>query len=112
MFNKLLGKNKKVIIPKTKFYSSSFAFPIIIKNLKKSKKLELFKNLKKAKIDFRLVTGGCFTKHEYKKYFNYQIYKNLKNSIFLHENGFFVGNASKNLQHEIKSFVKILNETL
>ncbi len=112
LFNKLLGKNKKVIIPKTKFYSSSFAFPIIIKNLKKSKKLELFKNLKKAKIDFRLITGGCFTKHEYKKYFNYQIYKNLKNSIFLHENGFFVGNASKNLQHEIKSFVKILNETL
>ncbi len=112
LFNKLIGNNKKVIIPKTDYFSSSFAFPIIVKNLTKTKKLQLFKNLKRAKIDFRLVTGGCFTKHDYHKYFNYKIYKNLKNSNFLHNNGFFVGNASKDLSSGIKSLAKILEKTL
>lgn len=112
LFNKLIGNNKKVIIPKTDYFSSSFAFPIIVKNLTKTKKIQLFKNLKRAKIDFRLVTGGCFTKHDYQKYFNYKIYKNLKNSNFLHNNGFFVGNASKDLSSGIKSLAKILEKTL
>ena len=110
LFNKLIGNNKKVIIPKTDYFSSSFAFPIIVKNLTKTKKIQLFKNLKRAKIDFRLVTGGCFTKHDYQKYFNYKIYKNLKNSNFLHNNGFFVGNASKDLSSGIKSLAKILEK--
>jgi len=112
LFNKLIGNNQKVIIPKTDYFSSSFAFPIIVKNLTKTKKIELFKNLKRAKIDFRLVTGGCFTKHDYQKYFDYKIYKNLKNSNFLHNNGFFVGNASKDLSSGIKSLAKILEKTL
>ena len=112
LFNKLLSKNNKIIIPKTKFYSSSFAFPIIIKKLTKSQKHNLFKKLKRAKIDFRLVTGGCFTKHRYQKYFKYKIYKNLKNSNYLHDNGFFVGNASKDLSSGIKSLAKILDKEL
>lgn len=112
LFNKLIGNNKKVIIPKTDYFSSSFAFPIIVKNLTKTKKIQLFKNLKKSKIDFRLVTGGCFTKHDYQKYFKYKIYKSLKNSNLLHNNGFFVGNASKDLSLGIKSLAKILEKTL
>jgi CDP-6-deoxy-D-xylo-4-hexulose-3-dehydrase len=112
LFNKLFEKNQNIIIPNTKYQSSSFAFPIIVKNFNKLKKLKLFNNLKKANIDFRLITGGCFTKHDYKKHFNYTVFKNLKNSLYLHNNGFFVGNASKDLSKEIKKLSQVLNNTL
>lgn len=109
LFNKLFKGNSNIIIPKTNYKSSSFAFPIIVKNLNKFKKLKLFNNLKKSKIDFRLITGGCFTKHDYKKYFNYTVFKSLKNSNYLHENGFFVGNASKDLSKQLRKLAQILN---
>ena len=111
-FNKLFKNNKKIIIPNTNFQSSSFAFPIIIKKIDKAKKLKLFANLKKENIDFRLITGGCFTKHNYKKYFDYKVFKNLNNSNFLHNNGFFVGNASKDLSIQLKKLSQVLHKTL
>ncbi len=111
-FNKLFKNNKKIIIPNTNFQSSSFAFPIIVKKIDKAKKLKLFANLKKENIDFRLITGGCFTKHNYKKYFDYKVFKNLNNSNFLHNNGFFVGNASKDLSIQLKKLSEVLHKTL
>ena len=40
------------------------------------------------------------------KYFDYEIHKNLRNSDYLHENGFFVGNS----QVDLKNKIKYLNE--
>ena len=56
---------------------------------------------KKNNINFRLITGGCFTEHPYKNYFNYEIYKNVNNAKKAHKDGFFVGNASRDLTKEI-----------
>ena len=109
LFNKLFKNDERFIIQKSKYFSSSFSFPIIFKKkVSKSYKKIFFNLLKKNNIDFRLITGGCFTEHPYKKYFNYQIYKNLKNSKKAHRDGFFVGNASINLSKEIKKFHNII----
>ncbi len=108
LFQKYFKNNKNFLIPSTNYKSSSFAFPMIIKNKNPNFKLKIFKKLKKNNIDFRLVTGGCFTSQKYAKYFDYKIHDNLKNSELLHNQGFFVGNASKDLSKQIKKLHDVL----
>ena len=109
VFNRYFNDNKNFLIPKTKYESSSFSFPIIITNKSKNFKYRVFRALKKNKIDFRLIAGGCFTSHPYSKYFNYQVYKNLKNAEFLHENGFMIGNSPVDLSSKIKNLFSVLS---
>ena len=74
-------------------YNSSFAFPIILKPKFKHLREAIFKVLKKNRIEFRLIAGGCFTKHPSKKFYNFEIFKNnLKNAELIHHNGFWIGN--------------------
>tara|TARA_B100000787_G_C16168001_1_gene284903 strand:- start:209 stop:1378 length:1170 start_codon:yes stop_codon:yes gene_type:complete len=112
LFQKYFNKDENFIIPKTKYKSSSFAFPMIIKNKDPNFKLKIFKALKKNKIDFRLVTGGCFTNQKYAKLFDYTIFDNLKNSELLHNQGFFVGNASTDLSKQIKKLHDVLSNII
>ena len=109
LFQKYFNNNDNFIIPKTKYKSSSFAFPMIIKNKDPKFKLKIFKELKKNKIDFRLVTGGCFTSQKYAKFFDYTVFENLRNSELLHNQGFFVGNASADLSKQIKKLHDVLS---
>jgi CDP-6-deoxy-D-xylo-4-hexulose-3-dehydrase len=109
IFNKYFKNNKDYLTPSTNYKSSSFAFPIIIRNNSLKFKLKIFNALKRNKIDFRLITGGCFTEHSFAKFFNYKVFRNLKNSEYLHKNGFFVGNASKDLSLQIKKLYQVLS---
>ena len=109
-FNKLFSNQNKYLIPSTSFYSSSFSFPIIIKNTNEKEKLKIFNKLRKSKIDFRLIAGGCFASQEYAKYFNFQIFKSIKNSKKLHKQGFMVGNAPVDLTYQIKKLYSVLSK--
>jgi CDP-6-deoxy-D-xylo-4-hexulose-3-dehydrase len=66
--------------------------------------------MKKNNIQYRLITGGCFTKQPYSKYFNFKIYKNLKNSINIHNNGFTIGNHSRDLTKELMQLKKLFDK--
>ena len=70
-FNKLFKDDQRFIIQKTKYNHSSFCFPMIIKNNSYFFKRKVLKALTVNNIQFRLITGGCFTEHEYTKHFNY-----------------------------------------
>ena len=109
LFQNLFRNDKRFIIQKTNYTTSSFYFPMIFKNKVSQKfKLRFFDLLKKNNINFRLITGGCFTEHPYKKYFNYEIYKNVNNAKKAHNDGFFVGNASRDLTKEINKFFMVI----
>ena len=107
-FNRLFKNHKKFIIQKTKYYNSSFCFPLILKEKSKSLKNKIFKILKRAKIEFRLITGGCFTEHDYSKHFNFVAQDKLPNAKHAHYYGFFVGNSSIDLKKQISSLHKVL----
>ena len=109
LFNKLFSGQNKYLIPDTSFYSSSFSFPIIIKNTNEQEKKKIFKELRKNNIDFRLIAGGCFASQDYAKYFNYTIFRNIKTSQKLHMQGFMVGNAPVDLSSQIEKLYKILS---
>ncbi|MDC2969406.1 DegT/DnrJ/EryC1/StrS family aminotransferase [Candidatus Pelagibacter sp.] len=107
-FLKLFSKDKRFIIQKLKGYSSSFAFTFIFKKKYLKLKSKILNKLKKAGIEYRLITGGCFLKHPVKKYYKYSVFENLKNTNYIHENGFFVGNHPKSLVNELKYLKKTI----
>jgi CDP-6-deoxy-D-xylo-4-hexulose-3-dehydrase len=110
-FNKLFSKDERFITQKkTKYFHSSFAFPMIFKNSTKAHKKKIYNAMKKNNIQYRLITGGCFTKQPYSKYFNFKIYKNLKNSINIHNNGFTIGNHSRDLTKELMQLKKLFDK--
>ncbi len=89
--------------------SSSFAFTFILKKEYKSEKNKILKKLKDGKIEYRLIAGGSFLRHEVKKYFDYSVLGNTNNANYLHDYGFFVGNHPKPLYKEINFLKKILS---
>jgi len=107
-YQKIFSNNPLLHIQRSVGFNSSFSFVFIFKKKFLKLKKQIFKELKNHNIEYRLITGGCFTKHPVKKYFNYKIHKNLNNSNYIHENGFFLGNAPKDLIEELLKFNKIL----
>ncbi len=108
IFNKLFQKHDKFIIQKTDDYHSSFCFPLVLKKKNKFLKNKVLKILSKLNIQFRLITGGCFTEHKYSKHFNYTTHDKLTNAKHAHYYGFFVGNSSINLSKQINFLYKAL----
>jgi CDP-6-deoxy-D-xylo-4-hexulose-3-dehydrase len=89
-FQELFKNDRRFIIQRENGKSSWFSFTFIVKEgLKRSKVLE---KLKKHGVEYRIITGGNFLKHDVIKHFNYETLGEMKNANFAHDNGFFVGN--------------------
>jgi len=110
LYQKIFKNNKIFTIQKENGKSSAFSFIFIFKKEYLNSKDKIFKKLKKYNIQYRLITGGCFIKHEVKKYFNYSVYKNLNNANYIHEHGFFLGNAAIDLKDQLINFNKAIVE--
>ena len=110
-FEKLFKHDDRFIIQEQNGKSSSFCFPIIQNKEFKPNRERLFKSLKKEGIEFRMVTGGCFTRHKVIKYFKDAIkVDNLKNANYVHDYGFFVGNYPSNLSKNLDLLKNILDK--
>ena len=110
LFIRLFKNDERFILQKLNGHASSFAFTFVLKKTYLKQKSKILSRLKKAGIEFRLITGGSFLKHPVKKFYNYSVYKNTKNTDYVHENGFFVGNHPKSLKKELNLLKKVLGE--
>jgi CDP-6-deoxy-D-xylo-4-hexulose-3-dehydrase len=110
LYQRIFKNNKIFTIQKENGKSSAFSFIFIFKKEYLPIKNKIFSKLKKFNIQYRLITGGCFTKHEVKKFFNYSVYKNLNNANYIHEHGFFLGNAAVDLKEQLINFNKAIIE--
>ena len=110
-FKSLFENDKRLYIQKETGKSSWFAFVIILRQEYKEKKKELFEALKKASIDFRIVTGGSILEHEVSNYFEKEVTKT-SNAHYIHYNGFFVGNAPIDLISELNLLKKTIDSVL
>ena len=89
--------------------SSWFGFSFIIKPESTLNRLDIVKKLEENNIDCRPIVTGDFTKNEVLKYFDCEIFGDMKNAQYLDENGFFVGNHQIDLTEEIKHLHKVLS---
>ena len=92
--------DNRFIIQKEVGESSWFSFTMIINPDNKLDREVVFKALQKAEIGYRIITGGNFLEHDVIKYFDYEVTKST-NASYAHNNGFFVGNAPKDMTNEI-----------
>lgn len=105
--NKFSNLNS-IIIQKEIGESSYFGFSIIVKNDAKYTRKELIKRFKDEKIECRPIVAGNFTKHEVIKYFNYEIFDELKNSNYIHDNGLFIGNHHYDCTYELEQIYNLI----
>ncbi|EAH5218226.1 DegT/DnrJ/EryC1/StrS family aminotransferase [Campylobacter upsaliensis] len=108
LFISLFENSEDFIIQKDLGDSSWFGFSLIIKPNSKLKRSEVLKKLNDRGIEYRPICTGDFTQNPVIKYFDYSIFKELKNAKYIHENGFFVGNHQVSIEEQIKLFAKVV----
>ena len=65
--------------------------------------------LKAADIGYRIITGGCFLRHDVIRYFDYDTVGPIVNANIAHDRGFFVGNHPKDLEPQIRRLREVLD---
>ena len=68
--------------------------------------------MRKASIEFRIITGGCFLRHDVIKYFDYETVGEIVNANIAHDRGFFVGNFPRDIRPQIEGLRKVLDSTI
>ena len=108
LFISLFKDNKDFYIQKDIDNSSWFGFSFIIKPESNLNRLDVVKKLEENQIDCRPIVTGDFTKNEVLKYFDCEIFGEMKNAQYLDKKGFFVGNHQIDLTEEIKHLHRVL----
>ena len=110
VFNEFFSSHPFLKVQKEVGKSSWFGFSLILKEDSKYKRSQLLERLDKAKIEYRPIVSGNFLKNQAIKFFDYEIFEDLKNAEYLDKNGFFVGNQHDNLTDQIKYLYKTLEK--
>lgn len=109
LFQELFGGDNRFIIQKENGKSSAFSFTIILNPDKYIDRPKVFAALEKAGIGFRIITGGCFLRHDVMKYYDYDTVGEIKNAYIAHDYGFFVGNHPYDLSPQIHKLREVLD---
>jgi len=110
LFQEAFGPDERFLIQRENGKSSSFCFTMIVRPESGLKRDDVFGPLKDAGIGFRMITGGCFTRHEVIKFFDHDCVGDLANANMAHDRGFFVGNHPFDLSAEIDKLHEALKE--
>jgi len=110
LFQSLFGNDERFIIQREHGKSSSFSFTVILNPTRGEDRDKVFSALREADIGFRIITGGCFLRHDTIRYYDYDTVGEIENAYIVHDRGFFVGNHPFDLTDEIERFHSVLNQ--
>jgi CDP-6-deoxy-D-xylo-4-hexulose-3-dehydrase len=110
IFQRLFGNDERFIIQKEYGKSSAFSFPLVLNPAQKPARKKILGALKKANVEYRIITGGCFPRHDVIKYFDYDA-ANIDNANIIHEYGLFFGNYPIDLTNELNQAYNIMDAT-
>lgn len=88
--------------------ASWFGFAIILPKEIKGKRDAFTNALRANEIEVRPIVAGNFARQKALKYLDYSISGELKNADYIHENGFFVGNHSIEMEENINCLIDVL----
>jgi CDP-6-deoxy-D-xylo-4-hexulose-3-dehydrase len=109
-FVDLFADDERFIIPAENGESSWFSFPIILNPQMDIDRARVMELMKKNDIQYRIITGGCFLRHDVIRYFDYDTVGEIVNANIAHDRGFFVGNHPKDYRKEIDYLRKVLDQ--
>lgn len=107
-FKKLFSGDDRFILQREIGLSSWFGFSFLINKGVEIDRKHIIDVLTKANIETRPIVAGNFAKKEVVRYFDHEISGELKNSDYIDERGFFVGNH----QFDIKDKLDYLKDVL
>lgn len=109
-FQKKISEFKDIRIQKEIGKSSWFGFAMVLEGKLRGHRDALVKYLAENKIEVRPIVAGNFTRNSVIKYLNYSISGELTASDDIHDNGFFVGNHSKDNSNEIDYLIETIRQ--
>ena len=108
-FLELFGGDERFILQREHGRSSWFSFTLILNPALPIDRAHVMRSMRDAGIGFRMITGGCFPRHEAIRFFDYDTVGPLTNANLAHDRGFFVGNHPRDLTAEITRFRDVLD---
>ncbi|KMP12507.1 pyridoxamine 5-phosphate oxidase [Candidatus Nitromaritima sp. SCGC AAA799-C22] len=108
VFVNLFSEDDRFIIQKENGKSSWFSFTIILNPKYSIDRSAVMEAMRKADIEFRIITGGCFLRHDVIKYFDYETVGDIVNANIAHDQGFFVGNHPRDLRQPLERLREVL----
>ena len=108
-FVDLFTGDERFLIQREHGRSSWFSFTLILNPSLGIDRARVMRSLRDAGIGFRMITGGCFPRHEAIRYFDYDTVGPMTNANLAHDHGFFVGNHPRDLTAEIARFREVLD---
>jgi len=113
LFQSLFEGDERFIIQRElpEARSSWFSFTVILNPKLYIDRQRVMTALKEAGIGFRIITGGCFLRHDVIKYFEYDTVGEIVNANIAHDRGFFVGNHPRELRPQIERLRHVLDRT-
>lgn len=109
LFVRLFRDDERFIIQREHGRSSWFCFTMILNPSLRIDRNRVMDALRAADIGFRMITGGCFLRHEAIKYFDYDTVGEIVNANLAHDHGFFVGNHPRDLTVQITRLREVLD---
>jgi len=110
LFQRLFGGDNRVIIQRENGKSSAFSFTMVLNPEAELQRSKIMRALKDADIGFRIITGGCITRHDVIKHYDYECVDGLPNANLAHDQGFFVGNHPFDLTVQIERLREVLDQ--
>ena len=108
-FVKLFGGDERFILQRENGASSWFSFTIILNPRLGIDRGRVMDALRRADIEFRMITGGSFLRHEAAKFFDYDTAGEIVHANTAHDHGFFVGNHPRDLTKELTELHQVLD---
>lgn len=112
VFVELFRGDERFIIQRENGKSSWFSFTIILNPEYSIDRLRVMQNMREAGIEFRIITGGCFLRHDVIRYFDYDTVGKIVNANIAHDMGFFVGNHPRDIRPQIEHLRKVLVQSV
>lgn len=88
--------------------SSWFGFSIVLRGKLHGRRKDVLARLTEAGVETRPIVAGNFTRNPVIQYIPHEIRGTLNNADYIHDNGFFIGNDSRDLSNEIKEVANII----
>ena len=107
-FKTKMSQFEKIKFQKTIGESSWFGFSIVLMDSLEGKREHFVNELISNHIEVRPIVAGNFAKQRALNYMDHSISGKLENAEYIHENGFFVGNHSINMEEKIDFLVEVL----
>lgn len=111
-FKKSMAQFRDVRTQKEIGKSSWFGFAVMLDGRLRGKRDMVVRRLSDAGIEVRPIVAGNFTRNSVIGYLDYTVSGALEASDDVHDNGFFIGNHSRNNFEEIDYFITVFREAL